>query len=89
MQNLITAAITLSLLIVVKPHPICNQTTDQHNTATSELACNTNLTASLAFLNDWLSLHDESKGIDQLRSRIDSSIASILLNLTTTLVILL
>ena len=68
----------LLMMMMVQPHPICNTNFNPDPT------CSTNLTANESFLNEWLSLHDESKGIDQLRGRRNKSIASILLNFTTT-----
>ena len=88
MSYMTSAALIILFLIMVEPHPICQQTADQHNATISGPTCNTNLTANETLLNEWLSLNDKSEGIDQLRSHKDSSIASILLNLTTTMVIL-
>lgn len=80
MQHLIIVAL---MLMTVEPHPICQQTGGQQNSTAIQPTCYANLTANETFLNEWLSLHDESDGIDELRSRKDGSIASILLNLTT------
>lgn len=89
MQYLISAVLLISLLMIVEPRPMCHMHKDaNHHNDTWEPTCYTNLTADVAFLREWLSLHDESEGIDQLRNRKDSSIASILLTLTTTMVIL-
>ena len=74
MQSLISAVVIVLLVMLVEPHPICKQT--------SEPTCYTNLTANLSFLNEWLSLNDESKGLDQLRKHKHNSIANILINLT-------
>ena len=88
MHWLIIIALAISFLMRVQPHPVCQQTIDQKNT-TDGPTCSTNLTANVTLLKEWLSLHDESKGIDQLRSRTENSITSILLNHTTTMVIIL
>lgn len=65
---------------------VCQQIAGQQNSTTIEPTCYP--TANATFLNEWLSLQDESEGINQLRSRKASSITRILLNLTTTMVIL-
>ena len=89
MQYLITAALMILFLMIVEPHPICKETIDQQNFSTAQPACYANLTANETFLNEWLSLHDDSEGINQLRRRKDSSIASVLLNLTAEMVIII
>jgi len=75
MQYLISAVIITLFVVIVKTHPICRPTID-----ISEPTCHTNLTTNTTFLNEWLSLHHKSEGIDQLRRRNDKSIASILLS---------
>ena len=87
MSYVTSAALMVLFLIIVEPHPICQPTADQHNATISGPTCNTNLTANVTLLNEWLSLQDQSEGIDQLRSHKDSSIASNLLHLTATMVI--
>ena len=82
MQSLVSAIVIVLLVTLVEPHPICKQATDQSNTTTSRPTCNTNLTANISFLDEWLSLHDESQGLDQLRRHKHSSTASILFRLT-------
>lgn len=79
-----TSAVVIVLLVVmiVESHPICNYA------ATNEPTCYTNLTANVSFLNEWLSLHDNSEGINQLRGRMDNTIVKSLLQLTTSTVIL-
>ena len=81
MSHITSAALMILFVIIVlvEPHPICQN-------ITSVPTCATNLTANVTILNEWLSLHDNSEGIDQLRSHKESSIASILLSLTTTTV---
>ena len=75
--------------MTVEPHPICQETNDQQNSTTiAEATCYTNLTANETILNEWLSLHDKSEGINQLHRRKTSSIASVLLNLTAEMVII-
>ena len=74
MQSLISAVVLVLSVILVEPHPICKQT--------SEPTCYTNLTANISFLNEWLSLNDESQGLDQLRRHKHNSTANILMRLT-------
>lgn len=88
MQYLVTAGLMILFLVIVEPHPMCLETVDHQNSTTVEPACYTNVTANETFLNEWLSLHDKSEGINQLRRRKDSSIVSILLNLTAEMVII-
>lgn len=88
MQYFISAIVIGLLVINVECHPICKQTADQLNATTNEPSCSTNLTANATFLNEWLSLHDDSEGIDQLRNRKSNTIADILLKQTTTTVII-
>lgn len=79
MLHITSAALIILFVTIVESYPLCQQ-------ITSGPTCTTNLTANITVLDEWLSLHDNSEGIDQLRSHKDSSIASILLNLTTTMV---
>ena len=87
MQYLVTAGLMILCVVIVEPHPMCPETVDYQN-STVEPACYTNVTANETFLNEWLSLHDKSEGINQLRRRKDSSIVSILLSLTAEMVII-
>ena len=79
MLYMTSAVLMILFAIIAEPYPVCQQ-------MTSGPTCNSNLTANVTLLNEWLSLHDNSEGIDQLRSHKDSSIASILLNLTSAMV---
>ena len=86
MKCIISAVVITTLVMIVKSHPIpvCQQAV---NATTSE-SCYANPTANVSFLNEWLSLHDNSQGINQLRSRKDSSIASkLLLQLTSNVIL--
>lgn len=78
MKYMISAVVLVTIVMIVKSHPICKETTDQ----SSDTACYTNLTANISFLNEWMSLHDKSKGINALRRHKSNSIASILFKLT-------
>ena len=61
--------VSVSLLVLaVNSHPICNK------------VCSENITANVMFLDEWLDLSDDSKGIDQLRRRSRNSVASKLLS---------
>ena len=88
MHFLIIIALAITFLITVRSHPICQQAIDQQST-TDGPTCSANLTGNVTLLEKWLSLHDESKGIDQLRRRSKSSITSILLDDITAMVIIL
>ena len=81
MKCIISAVVIATLVMIVKSHPICQQAV---NATTSE-PCYANPTANVSFLNEWLSLHNNSQGINQLRRTKDSSIASQLLQLTSDL----
>ena len=71
MQILITAVVTVLLVVLVKSHPICN---GQSNATINGPSCYTNLTAKTSFFNEWLNIHDESEGIDKLRNRKGSTV---------------
>ena len=67
MQCLLNVIVLVLLIMTVQPHPICNQ-------ATSGTTCYATVTANKTFLNEWLSLHHDSDGIDQLRGINKNSI---------------
>ena len=84
MKCIISAVVIATLVMIVKSHPICQQAVN----ATTNEPCYANPTANVSFLNEWLSLHDNSQGINQLRSRKDSSIVSkLLLQLTSNVIL--
>jgi len=69
----------LLLVLVVKSHPICTSGTEGDGRP-----CTENITANVMFLDKWLDLSDNSKGIDQLRRYSRNSVASKLLNSVST-----
>jgi len=69
----------LPLVLVGKSHPICTSGTDGGGQP-----CTDDITANVMFLDKWLDLSDNSKGIDQLRRRSRNSVASKLLNSAST-----
>ena len=77
MQSSITAVVIVSLVMLVESHPICS---GQSSVTTNEPSCYTNLTASASFLNEWLSIHQDSEGIDKLRNHKGSTVWNLLRN---------
>ena len=72
--------VSVSLLVlVVNSHPICTSDTNH-----GDQACTDIITTNKMFLDKWLDVSDNSKGIDQLRQRSRNSVASKLLNLAST-----
>lgn len=70
MKYLISVVVVIALLVMkVESYPICFQT------------CYTDVTTNVSFLNNWLSLHHESEGIDQLRRHKSGSIVNQLLKI--------
>ena len=73
--------ISVSLLVlVVNSHPICTSGSSE-NASVMDQSCTDNITADMMFLDKWLDLSDNSKGINQLRRRSRNSVASIILTL--------
>ena len=72
------------LVLVVNSHPICTSIIQQLREIVPDKACSDNITANVTFYNKWLDLSDDSKGIDQLRSRSTNTVASKLLNTSST-----
>ena len=73
MQSVL-ASVSL-LVLVVNSHPICTS-----DTGHGDQACTDAITTNKMFLDKWLDVSDNSKGIDQLRRRSRNSVASKLLN---------
>jgi len=70
------------LIVVVNSHPICTTSTDKSskNVSVVDQGCTNNITADVMFLDSWLDLSDNSKGIDQLRRHSRNNVASKVLN---------
>ena len=80
MKYTISAVVLVILVMVTRSQSMCQQGA---NATSSEAACYVNLTANVSFLNEWLSLRDDSPGINQLRNRKDTTIVSKLLSQLT------
>ena len=80
MKCMISAVVLVTLVMIARSHPLCQPDV---NFTISEATCYVNVTANVSFLNEWLSLRDDSPGINQLRSRKDTIVSKLLQQLTS------